>query len=53
MKSDAVLEIGMESLPARFLPGALRDLEELTRLLVAGIQRIGPGFSLDRDDFEQ
>jgi putative aminopeptidase FrvX len=31
----------------------LADLEELTRLLVAGIAGIGPEFSLDRDDFEQ
>jgi putative aminopeptidase FrvX len=31
----------------------LNDLEGLTRLLVAGIGNIGPGFSLDRDDFEQ
>jgi putative aminopeptidase FrvX len=31
----------------------LSDLEELTRLLVAGIAGIGPEFSLDRDDFEQ
>jgi putative aminopeptidase FrvX len=31
----------------------LSDLEALTRLLVAGIATIGPGFSLDRDDFEQ
>lgn len=31
----------------------LSDLEELTRLLVAGIAEIGPGFSLDRDDFGQ
>jgi putative aminopeptidase FrvX len=31
----------------------LNDLEGLTRLLIAGIADIGPGFSLDRDDFEQ
>lgn len=31
----------------------LNDLEGLTKLLVAGIGAIGPGFSLDRDDFEQ
>jgi putative aminopeptidase FrvX len=31
----------------------LGDLEALTRLLVAAIGRIGPGFSLDRDDFIQ
>ena len=30
----------------------LGDLEELTRLLVEGIASIGPGFSLDRDDYE-
>jgi putative aminopeptidase len=29
----------------------LGDLENLTRLLVAGIRRIGADFSLDRDDF--
>lgn len=44
--------------PMRYSHSALElcdvgDLEELTRLLVAGISRIGPGFSLDRDDFEQ
>lgn len=44
--------------PMRYSHSALEvcdvgDLEALTRLLVAGIQRIGPGFSLDRDDFEQ
>ncbi len=31
----------------------LGDLEALTRLLVEGISAIGPGFSLDRDDFIQ
>jgi putative aminopeptidase len=31
----------------------LADLEELAHLLVAAIVRIKPGFSLDRDDFEQ
>jgi putative aminopeptidase len=31
----------------------LRDLEQLTALLVDGIGSIGPDFSLDRDDFEQ
>jgi putative aminopeptidase len=31
----------------------LADLEELTRLLISAIVRIKPGFSLDRDDFEQ
>lgn len=30
----------------------LADLEALTRLLVAAIGSIGPGFSLDRDEFE-
>ena len=29
----------------------LNDLAGLTRLLVAGIRQIGPGFSLDRDNF--
>ncbi len=29
----------------------LADLEGLTRLLIAGLARIGPGFSLDRDDY--
>ncbi|KAB2863665.1 MAG: M42 family metallopeptidase [Bauldia sp.] len=31
----------------------LADLEGLARLLVAAIAGIGPGFSLERDDFEQ
>ncbi len=31
----------------------LSDLEKLTHLLVAAIAGIGPGFSLERDDFEQ
>jgi putative aminopeptidase len=31
----------------------LSDLEELSRLLISAIAGIGPGFSLDRDDFEQ
>jgi putative aminopeptidase FrvX len=31
----------------------LGDLEQLTRLLVSAISSIGPGFSLDRDEFEQ
>ncbi|MCP4382043.1 MAG: M42 family metallopeptidase [Hyphomicrobiales bacterium] len=31
----------------------LNDLVGLTRLLVAGIQRIDTGFSLNRDDYEQ
>ena len=44
--------------PMRYSHSALEvcdlgDLEELTRLLVAGIADIGPGFSLDRDEFEQ
>lgn len=44
--------------PMRYSHSALElcdlgDLEELTRLLVAGISAIGPGFSLDRDEFEQ
>ena len=44
--------------PMRYSHSALElcdlgDLEELTRLLVAGIAMIGPDFSLDRDDFEQ
>lgn len=30
---------------------ALADLEGLTRLLIEGIGRIGPGFSLDPDDY--
>lgn len=29
----------------------LRDLEALARLLTASLARIGPGFSLDRDDY--
>ncbi|MCB1447548.1 MAG: M20/M25/M40 family metallo-hydrolase [Rhizobiaceae bacterium] len=44
--------------PMRYSHSALElcdlgDLEELTRLLVAGISSIGTDFSLDRDDFEQ
>lgn len=44
--------------PMRYSHSALElcdlgDLEELTRLLVAGISAVGPDFSLDRDDFEQ
>lgn len=44
--------------PMRYSHSALEvcdlgDLEELVRLLVAGIAGIGPDFSLDRDDFEQ
>ena len=31
----------------------LGDLEDLTRLLVAAISAIGPGFSLERDEFAQ
>jgi hypothetical protein len=38
--------IGMVHLGAR--PGALNGL---TRMLVTGIRRTGPGFNLDRDDF--
>jgi putative aminopeptidase FrvX len=43
--------------PMRYSHSALEvcdlgDLESLTRLLVAGIGRIGAGFSLDRDDFD-
>ncbi len=42
--------------PMRYSHSALEvcdlgDLENLTRLLVAGIRSIGPDFSLDRDDF--
>jgi putative aminopeptidase len=44
--------------PMRYSHSALElcdlgDLEELTRLLVAAIADIGPGFRLERDDFEQ
>jgi putative aminopeptidase len=44
--------------PMRYSHSALEvcdlgDLEALARLLIAGIARIGAGFSLDRDDFEQ
>ncbi|MEQ9692478.1 MAG: M42 family peptidase, partial [Bauldia litoralis] len=51
----AAIDLGF---PMRYSHSALEvcdvgDLEALTRLLVAGIQKIGPGFSLDRDDFEQ
>ncbi len=51
----AAIDLGF---PMRYSHSALEvcdvgDLEGLTRLLVAGIQRIGAGFSLDRDDFEQ
>ncbi|MCB1489590.1 MAG: M20/M25/M40 family metallo-hydrolase [Bauldia sp.] len=51
----AAIDLGF---PMRYSHSALEvcdvgDLEGLTRLLVAGIQRIGTGFSLNRDDFEQ
>lgn len=44
--------------PMRYSHSALElcdlgDLEELSQLLIAAIADIGPGFSLDRDDFEQ
>jgi len=44
--------------PMRYSHSALEvcdvnDLVDLTRLLVAGIQRIDAGFSLNRDDYEQ
>ena len=44
--------------PMRYSHSALElcdlgDLEQLTRLLETAISGIGPGFSLDRDDFEQ
>ena len=49
----AAIDLGF---PMRYSHSALEvcdlnDLAGLTRLLVAGIRRIGPGFSLDRDDF--
>lgn len=51
----ASIDIGF---PMRYSHSALElcdlnDLEGLTKLLIAGITSIGPGFSLDRDDFEQ
>ena len=44
--------------PARYTHSSLEvcdvsDLAGLARLLVAGLSRIGPGFSLDRNDFAQ
>jgi putative aminopeptidase FrvX len=49
----AAIDLGF---PMRYSHSALEvcdlnDLAGLTRLLVAGIRRIGPGFSLERDDF--
>lgn len=49
----AAIDLGF---PARYTHSALEvcdlsDLAGLTQLLVAGIGRIEPGFSLDRDDF--
>lgn len=49
----AAIDLGF---PCRYTHSALevcdlRDLEALARLLVAGVSRIKPGFSLDRDDY--
>lgn len=51
----AAIDLGF---PMRYSHSALEvcdlgDLEGLTRLLIAGIGRIGTGFELDRDGFEQ
>ena len=54
-KGVASIDLGF---PARYTHSSLEmcdvtDLEQLTNLLVEGISAIGPGFSLDRDDFPQ
>jgi putative aminopeptidase FrvX len=51
----AAIDVGF---PVRYTHSSLEvcdlsDLEGLTRLLVAALQRIDPKFSLDRDDFIQ
>ena len=51
----AAIDLGF---PCRYTHSSLEvcdlaDLEGLTRLLIAGLQRIDRNFSLDRDDFEQ
>jgi putative aminopeptidase FrvX len=51
----AAIDVGF---PARYTHSSLEvcdlsDLEALTRLLVAALARIGPKFSLDRDEFIQ
>jgi putative aminopeptidase FrvX len=51
----AAIDLGF---PCRYTHSSLEmcdlgDLEGLTRLLVAAISRIKPGFSLDRDDYER
>jgi putative aminopeptidase FrvX len=51
----AAIDLGF---PARYTHSSLEvcdltDLDQLVRLLVAGIARIDGGFSLDRDDYEQ
>jgi putative aminopeptidase len=51
----AAIDLGF---PARYTHSSLEvcdvgDLDELTRLIVAGITQIGEGFSLDRDDHIQ
>lgn len=50
----AAIDVGF---PMRYSHSSLevcdiRDLEQLTHLLVEAIGSIGPGFSLDRDDYE-
>ena len=52
-KGVACIDMGF---PARYTHSALEvcdlgDLESLTRLLIAALQRIDPRFSLDRDDY--
>ena len=52
-KGVACVDMGF---PARYTHSALEvcdlgDLESLTRLLIAALQRIDPRFSLDRDDY--
>jgi putative aminopeptidase FrvX len=49
----ASIDLGV---PCRYTHSALevcdlRDLEALTRLVAEGIERVGPGFSLDPDDY--
>jgi putative aminopeptidase len=51
----AAIDVGF---PMRYSHSSLEmcdvgDLEALTRLLIAAIGAIGPGFRLDRDDFER
>jgi len=51
----ATIDLGF---PTRYTHSSLEvcdlgDLDRLVRLLVAGIRRIGPDFSLDRDDYIQ